>query len=296
MKHILAIFLALLLVCPVFSDEVTGHSFVNPDHLNLYSIDLPIIKRDEDNLLSQVTFNNNVCGSVKAKYVGFYGIITGEAEKRLKRYSRRQTRIMFNNSNMSFAEAGARMAALGQKHNPYGDWWDRSWFHSLPPEKGGASLKQTEVQIGQEFNAPNWQIVNWGKHQIERLGDVWLTNDQAYEGTEDGDVLTVPGEQPIQSNGKRLNKYNGRDEADVVIDQTPWFLGDFYHFRFKPSLRIRGGPNIDDMIDELSLRFVVELYTSDKLRNHFGNVSFFARYNIPDNEYLTSITFDLVTW
>lgn len=296
MKHALAIFIIILLANWSFAEDTqnTKKILLKNKRVNLYCLDMPE-RKIYNNLLSQVTFNHRMRGTVKETYVGLYGLLTDEANKRLKRYSRRQTRILYNNSDMTFEEAEARFAAASSSYNPYGEWWERPWWASLPPGKGGAPLEQNEIKIGQEINLPNWEIINWGKRQIEKLGDIWLTNDSLYEGIEDNDELTIPGINSNQPNDK-INEYTGRTNADIIIDQSTWFSGDFYHFRFKPSLRIRGGPNVDDMIDELSLKFVIELYTTDMSRKHFGNLSFYAKYNIKDNECLASVIFDLITW
>ena len=256
----------------------------------------------ENNLLDQVTFNNWIPGSLVVKYIGLHGIVLNQAKKHLKHEARRRINILYHNGSMTDNETKEAFANLNGSTNPYGNWWDRRWFHSLPHDKGGAPKTVSTVYIGYHIQIPdNWGAITWVKDKFEAIGDIWIRNNHTFDG-EDGTGLIIPGESEKETkeknNVKNLNNIEYHGIAVIVegheIDHE-WFKGDFYHFRFKPSIRIIGGPEFIDIIDEVSLAFVIELFKTKK-HVHFADINFLVKYNISNEEIYAAVDFKLLTW
>lgn len=256
----------------------------------------------DDSIVDHVTFGGWIPGTLKIEYIGIHGIVLGQAEKRMKQAAKRRIRRRYHHGNISDADTNAAFASLNGSNNPYGDWWDRQWFHSLPASKGGAPSTQETMYIGHDIKIPNdWGIITYLRDKFENIGDVWIRNDHLYD-EEENDSTTAPGETREETKKRYdINDFNSVEyrSTSILVDGKEiayeWFRGSFYHFRFKPSLRIKGGLEPADFIDELSLKFVCELFTNNNY-THFANISLFTRYNIPDNELFASIVIEILTW
>ena len=248
-------------------------------------------------------FGSWVPGSIKIKYRGIHGALLDQAEKRMKQIAKRRIRRQYHHGNASNEDIGKAFSALSGSNNPYGYWWDRKWFHSLPANKGGAPNAITVVHVGHKIQIPNdWGVITYLRDKFESIGDIWVRNDHLYDDIEETNGVTVPGESreetKRETNIDDFNTVEYRDTS-LILDgkeiDSEWFRGNFYHFRFRPSMRVKGGMDPKDMIDELSLKFVVELF-ADNDRVHFADVSLFVRYNIPENELFVSATMEILTW
>jgi hypothetical protein len=251
---------------------------------------------NEYNILNHITFGTpKVPGFVYIEYIGIHNIIFSQARQRIKLQAQNDLRREWNLSSMSDSEFRYRMDNINtEPPGPYGYWWERPWNYSLPPEKGGAPLKPEIMQIGWELNMPKGFTPYWWiKSQIDRIGDIWLSSD--IESPEE------TGSDPQRRDGEVQNDREGHGKLQRplpelrVAREYRWFESGFYHLRFKPSMRFRPDENLESMIDEISMRMQIELYVSNK-KIHFGNINFFAKYNISDNEAFLDAQFEIITW
>jgi hypothetical protein len=293
-------FIILLLICsPAQADEIPDAIFHNRLSLEYSYNNLKhYIKRD---YIDDITFGINIPGTLKYSYVGVEGAIVGQIEKRAKHIAQRRLRQLIHHGNISEEEIKLETAAIDGPTNFYGNWWDRDWFYSLPEEKGGAPRKISTVYVGKKILVPkDWPVVSFLKKQYDRLGDIWVRNDHIYdeERTKTGAPIGETKEKE-----KRENDINDFDkiklrETSILFDANEinqeWFKGKFYHFRFKPSIRIKGGSDPKDFVDEVSTRFVIELFM--KKRKHVADLIFFVKYNIPEDEFLASVFLSVLTW
>lgn len=255
----------------------------------------------ENNLLDQVTFNSWIPGSLKLKYIGIHAVILDQAERYTKRIINSNTRRLYHNTNMTEKEANNVFLYTSSNNNPFGNWWDRKWFQSLPSDKGGAPDTIETIYIGHHIQIPdNWGVVTWIKDRFESVGDIWIRNDHLYD--DENNSLIIPGETKEKTKKETdIDNFNNIEYQGTAIIingkefDHEWFKGDFYHFRFKPSLRVKGGPEFIDAVDEVSLMFVIELFKS-KAHTHFADINFLIKYNIPDEEIYATVNFKLLTW
>ena len=298
-----------LILLSLFCTVARADDLISTTRLD-YDIDLTTYNIDynaaapifENNLLDQVTFNSWIPGTLKIKYIGIHGALLDQAKKYIKHEARRRINILYHNGGLTNDEADEAFSNLSGSINPYGDWWDRQWFHSLPYEKGGAPNTVETVYIGHHIQIPdNWGAITWVKDQFEALGDIWIRSDHTFEG-ESGTGLIIPEDSEETTKEKtdinKLNDLQYRGTAVIVEGQEldyEWFKGSSYHLRFRPSIRIKGGPEAIDIVDEVSIAFAIELFKSKK-RVHFADIDFFVKYNIPDEDLTVSVNFRLLTW
>jgi hypothetical protein len=91
--------------------------------------------------LDHITYNYHVRGSLKIKYTGLKKIIVDEVRDLFEDEWRSDAETYFNGGQISFSQYRTslrRLAVVRQHYGLNGGWWERNWFHSLPPHKGGA--------------------------------------------------------------------------------------------------------------------------------------------------------------
>jgi len=275
-------------------------AFANPDtKLDLYdSIQLTLpqyadIDHDGD---WQNTWDPNwryrIPGVVQIKYVGLHDLILSQARKRVLYQGRSNLRRRLREGMIGDIEFRKGMGALGNDMGP--QWYDRHWFHSLPPEKGGAPLEQYTREVGWTLNIDEIPIVSWFYSQIKSLGDIWIENDHYYEGTEDGPDFQRPDRSPDLSKNDHDGLRVINPLPDLIVSRDRWYQGSTYHLRFKPSMKFRPAQGSKRIVDEISMKVLIELFWQKK--EHFADLAFFVRHNIPDNNTTFTISLQLVNW
>jgi hypothetical protein len=222
-------------------------------------------------------------------------MVLSHLRRRIKTEATDDLRREWNYGHISDSEFRRRMNYINRAPpGPYGEWWERAWFHSLPPEKGGAPLEPEIHQVGWNINIPlGFTPYWWAKRKIENVGDIWLSADN--------DTPEEAGPDPQRRDGRVSNDRRDHGKLQrptpILNVERPyrWFEGGFYHLRFRPSVRFRPNEDLTQMIDEVSMRVQVELYSTHK-QQHWGNVNFFVRYDISDKELFLNVQFEIITW
>lgn len=252
-------------------------------------------KRDlpDYDILDHITWDRweNVPGAYKLEIVGIHNSLLGQVRRRFVTQLEDDLDIEWNLSNMSISEYRDRQARINNEYNPYGEWWDRSWIYSLPPEKGGAPRKPIIKTVGWDIQiTDSTPLVGWFKQQFDKLGDIWISVDHEFN-----EVRGV--ERNNKKNSKDAKDYNHLriQEANIGVERPwRWFESGFYHLRFKPTVKISSNAE-SGFLDEAALRIQVELYMDDK-SSHFGTLNFFVRHDFNEKDTFFSVFFELVNF
>jgi hypothetical protein len=234
-----------------------------------------------------------VPGAVHLDLVGIHDMVISYLQRRLSRYAEDQLWLFYNESNISEQKLYEELIEVNSKLSYYGDWWDRPWFYSLPPEKNGAPRKVQKIEFGWELTIPkSMPILGWLKEKFESIGDIWLTDERAYVNIKDQ-----------QSGQLRSNKQANDPETEIkepinaVIEGSSyaWYRGLNYHLRFRPTIRVSPGIEWRDILNEYSFKIVIEIF----IRNHtihFADIMFIFRHNLKEEIMSSSLTLSILTW
>lgn len=106
-------------------------------------------------------------GSMTIKYGGLHGLVVRRVQGRLKREWRDSIQDAWENGLLDDQEYRSKITDMQNELTDFevgGRWWERRWWDSLPPERGGAPADPLVVQIGDA-------------HEVCRLGPFRLTNE-----------------------------------------------------------------------------------------------------------------------
>lgn len=118
-------------------------------------------------LVDQVTLTRLPPGSLAVRYEGLQGYVVRRVRKELKSHWTRSLRDRWEGAVLDDDEYEAALTRMNEALSDAvveGRWWERSWWHSLPPEKGGAPLTPYLQVVGQRVD-------------VVRIGPWSLTND-----------------------------------------------------------------------------------------------------------------------
>jgi len=96
--------------------------------------------------LKDVTFNYYPSGSLKFKYTGIKKVIIDEVRDTLEDEWRSDAETLFNSGQISLSQyrySLLRLSWTRQHYGMNGYWWERPWYESRPPNKGGAPRPQS---------------------------------------------------------------------------------------------------------------------------------------------------------
>jgi hypothetical protein len=270
--------------------KLTANTF-DEDLLTLdFRFDLP-----EYSILNHVTWNDwrHVPGAYRLELVGLQKMLLNQVQRKIQHQAEDDLRRQWNLSNMPYSEFSARMSGINSSYNPYGEWWERSWMHSLPPEKGGAPRRPVVERVGWDIEITrHTPFVGWFKQQFDRLGDIWISADHEFDEERGTGVQRNDGR--VDNNPEDIGKLKIQ-EANIGIERPwRWFESGFYHFRFKPTMKFASDTRTG-FVDEVALRVQTELFYDDK-KKHFATVSLFVRHDFKDENTFFSIFFELVNF
>jgi len=95
-----------------------------------------------------VTYGYHSPGSLKIKYTGIKRVIIDEVKDLLEDEWRSDAAILFNSGDISLSQFRFSMLQLiwtRQQYGMNGYWWDRPWYDSRLPDKGGANRPQIYI-------------------------------------------------------------------------------------------------------------------------------------------------------
>ena len=257
------------------------------------------------NSYEQFIYNkwDHVPGVVQLDLVGPQGAIVRQLRQRVKGQARDILRFQYDEGGLTWPQYIRRLEEVDYDLPAYGHWWERAWFYSLTPDQGGAPYKPIVKTYGWNWGIPDdFPILGWLKRKFQSLGDIWIDNTQEFDDIDNRNRLDNENQFSQRRDRESIN-YTRLERTPntsvglskgVSVKSYRWYEGARYHFRFRPSVRFRPTQGADRTIDEISLRFLIELYT-DK-GHHMANIVLFARYDIPQQQTYLSAALVLVNW
>ena len=234
---------------------------------------------------------NHVPGAVEFEFVGTHDVLLSYMGRRARRYAREQLWDYYNQSSMTLQTYRRESDEISSKWKYYGNWWNRSWQHSLPPEQGGAPRRPQKRKVGWSIDIPRYvPVLWWIKTKIESLGDIWLDDERAYTNLQ-------RNSRTQQYQDPNSPKSEARERVAVIIagEDYSWYNGMNYHFRFRPSVRIKPGSTLRDIFTEYSLKVVIEVFVQNHAI-HFADLVFSFRHDIQNEDIIGSASFVLLVF
>lgn len=298
-RILLIIFTLLLNVANAYAGPETKQKIESYPHSIHDWINSPIqlsfgyAEPPDYNIMDHITWNkwSNVPGAIQLEFIGIHGDIFSQINKRIKQQAQDDLRIQYNLSNMSDSNFRTRMEATNVSHNFYGEWGDRSWIHSLPPEKGGAPKDPIIYSYGWELNTEAIPLVGWFKEKFSNLGDIWISADHEFE--EERGPTPQRNDRKVDNNPDNLANPRISSASLLAKEEYRWFEGKNFHLRFRPIIKMT--TDTLTMVEEIALRTQIELY-SDNKSNHFGNINLFVKHDFADNNTFFSAFIEVLTW
>lgn len=247
--------------------------------------------------IESVTYGNYIRGSLHAEYAGLHDIFWSQVERRIKDFNRRRLQLIFDHTNITEAELSHEYDRIESPTNVFGFWWERHWFESASPNRGGAPEPQVVV-IGSQWDIPNrFRLIKVIQKRVE---SIWLDNDHIFQGIEDAKVQQTPVTRKPNTTTIEEERLLHKADLDVGYDPSPiestsWFESQKYKVKIRPSIRFKSDYDTLGPIDEISFRAVVDLFMGPR-NVHFLSVIIYVRYDVPKKNVLGTISIQLVNW
>lgn len=218
------------------------------EHITL-SFDVKRYVPSDYSFVDAVTMRKLPPGSLYTTFDGFHGVVVKHLRGQYRRFTRRAARrgwLVQQDDNGPFmglyeAQAHAQVNPLSN-----GEWWQRRWYESLPPEKGGAPATPYIHTIGEEvsFKYGPFTVTNTLKLKFDYIAFFEVNPD------------------PVSHD-------HARPSPRISLDVSPTrsaTVGTRVKFDVKPRIRI-GMPESGDIMSALrgaSLQASFEIYQSRK--------------------------------
>ncbi len=235
-------------------------------------------------LADHLTMTHFPSGSVRTRYDGPLKILVRHARKHYRRHWNARVQ-----RNSAFWSAGRYTrylqysADLWEDHQFNGQWYQRKWWESLPPEKGGAPREPYERVIGNEASIS--------------LGPLTFTNTLRfkldYVAIFDVNTDPTPRVDPLQPIGWETRDRVSVDVRPIASGATVG-AGSEISFKVRPHVRVgfpRGG-EWHSALRRISIRaeFLVTYVGKTILRGECE-----ARFRAPDGAAFT-VQLALLNW
>lgn len=284
-----------------------------------------------DELLGQVTLVRRLPGTQVVRYRGFQGFVVKRLRRAYQSRWRRSLRDAERAGGLDHFQLAAHYRAMAEAEADLaagGRWWERSWLHSLPAEKGGAPTTTHETQIGGQvevFRLGPLSFTNDFRARIEGFGfrlspapgrvfrdlaEDELARDHATlrrelgdEDREDLDELPDQGRDAEIEARERRQGY-GPDEKlntssdllDLSLDATVPQPDLAWRFHVRPEARVRLRPGSEPRA-RVGIRGVLEISMGPaQARKHVVDVIGRVRYDLARRDLVATIQVQLVAW
>ena len=246
--------LSSLILLAVFStsasaedyDTAEARSFDRPRLLGELRIELAhTYHYDRSDWLASVTMRDLPEGSLHYRFRGFHRFALRHARSQYRRFVRRAARNGWyvrpedQDASPLFDNNYERNYVPGFNN---GAWWQRAWYDSLPPEKGGAPATPFIQTIGDDTA---W---SWGP----------LTVTNSFNVRFDYIAFFELNPNPVETQGSSPEK---RATLDIRPAAPTSVTATSFKFDIKPRVRVgmpRDG-NLESLLRELSARASMEV-------------------------------------
>lgn len=162
---------------------------------------------------------------LEIEYVGFHKAVYNQIERVANRYYKQQLRTYWDQSYLDPIDLDRRMRSYNLYTSDFhNQWWNRRWYESLPPEKGG--------QVAYK------QKIGCAAH-VFQIGPVGLSNEGRFSWSswrfdvEDNADTTLSDIEAIQQ-GNIREKYNLGLRTPEAEFRDKW-----YEMRFSAKVNVR---------------------------------------------------------
>ena len=284
-----------------------------------------------DELLGHTTLVRRLPGTQVVRYRGFQGFVVKRLRRAYQSRWRRSLRDAERAGGLDHFQLAAHYQAMGEAEADLaagGRWWERSWLHSLPAEKGGAPSTLYETRIGGQvevFRIGPLSVTNDFRARIEGFGfrlsptpgrvfrdlaEDELARDHATlrrefgdEDRDDLDELPTRGrvaEHERREEGEGLapdeNLATSAGLLDLRFDATVPQPDLAWRFHVRPEARVRLRPGSNPRA-RVGIRGVLEISMGPtRARKHVIDVVGRVRYDLVRRELVATLQVQLVAW
>jgi hypothetical protein len=317
------------------TNQRSGSRASRIDHESESGIDLRIRLRlpsfreaQPSSLLGQVALSRTIPGAVITRYRGLHGFVVKRLRRRYQKYWRSQLRELERGTNVTTATLRRHRERLGDAiadMRTGGRWWERSWFHSLPEDQGGAPSMALEHEVGSKtvFSWGPLQVSNEMRARILRVGVFRLDPEAGpvfRELPEDlavrdhARLLRVGGEHGPADPSDDLDRDVGGEIEDVseatgpldpvsaeldIPQHSTWSPGSKWSqvrvdFKIRPEVRLKlkSGFRLDTRLG-VRCRFEIRFGPREE---HLIDIQVRARFRPRTQEGVVSFQVALIAW
>ena len=214
------------------SEHRPGPSFDLDDPFSL-NLPLSYYSPEPYDWVGAVTMTELPPGSLYTTFDGFHGVVVKHLRGQYKRFVRRALRkgwMVLQDDEEPSTALHTRLAHIPPNPLSNGNWWERTWWESMPAEKGGAP------------ETPYIQII--GEEIAFEFGPLTVTNTLKFRF----DYVAFFELQPDPTTHDH-SKVSPRVALDVRPSRN-LSIGTHFRFDVKPRIRI-GLPQKGDMLSTL---------------------------------------------
>ncbi|MBL4847560.1 MAG: hypothetical protein JKY65_18740 [Planctomycetes bacterium] len=288
----------------------------------------PSLRQPSNNLLGQVTLARRLPGTQVVRYRGFQGFVVRRLRRVYQSRWRRSLRDSERAGGLGHFQLAAIYQTMGDAESDLaagGRWWNRSWLHSLPPEKGGAPARVYETQIGARVNVVRigpFSLTNDFRGRIEGFALRLSTRGRVFRDLAEADVardhamltresgeredLDVLPDRPRSPKAEAREEQQGfapdeqnlgaTDLLDLGLEATVPQPGRAWRFHFRPSARVRLRAGRAPRA-RIGARAVFEFSMGPPAaRKHVVDVIARVRYDLVRQDVVATVQLRLVAW
>lgn len=226
-----------------------------PDFLN-FDIDLSHTARffDDIDIVDQLTMRELPIGSLRFDYRGFYRPLMHHAHRRFRKFWDKG-----NRERLEYMTTGEARALRQEQQNAWvdmesGRWWERRWFESLTPEKGGAPAEPYVQVVGQDVE------LRFGPLTVSNTLKFKLDYFAMLQFDTDPDQKLDPDQLPTKSRASNFS-------IDLRPSASGRSIGPRLRAKVRPnfSIGLPSGSRWESTLRNLALRGEVEVFL-DKVK------------------------------
>lgn len=248
-RTLAALILVLASFTPSRADEKT-------EHLHLYPRDGPEIRAPSfwdlpevsiappgPALVDLLTEKHYAPGQLIIEYGGIQGALVNRILSYHHRYYFRALDDAYNQGRLTQSDIDRISLSYvwGEYESTHGRWWERSFFESFVPERGGAPSTSEVVYVGKER-----PIFEFGDLTVTNLGKVNLWHTSLYVQRALVDTSSV------------------RSIVTGIVRRDEFKISNYVKFSVRPRIGIKASVNPEEILSKVELDANINVYYSPK--------------------------------
>lgn len=306
------------------SDEPADEVDVLPPVHTSICLDLPRyphqLVESSDSFVRQITPTHIPSGSLLINYEGLHRFVVKRLQGKFRSYWRKQMRMLYRDTYLGPFELGdiqGRMNEAWGDMATVGNWWDRTMWESLPPEKGGAPKVPYVHTYGREFAIFEWGPLTINNTLKARVSSVELLSLEdsgrfVYRTFHQGgtvarddarlerDVLDPLDDESEPGPRDKVGELTVTSITRVQFNFAPEVrrqLWENVSWRFKARPSIRLAPSLDylEVVREVSMKAEFDILYGAK-RTQVVGIEASAQYVPASNEFEFTFQIAMLNW